>query len=93
MKKNKWVKENNKWLEYKCIKFDSKNKKYMSILHKAVKLHPVDIHYLVNTLEDICDCINMDYGFSDDYFVYVNKQDRDLHFNDNIKIEKNNKKK
>ena len=28
MKKNKWVKENNKWLEYKCIKFDSKNKKY-----------------------------------------------------------------
>ena len=55
MKKNKWVKENNKWLEYKCIKFDSKNKKYMSILHKAVKLHPVDIHYLVNTLEDILD--------------------------------------
>ena len=55
MKKNKWVKENNKWLEYKCIKFVSKNKKYMSILHKAVKLHPVDIHYLVNTLEDILD--------------------------------------
>ena len=43
-------------------------------------------------VEDICDCINMDYGFSDDYFVYVNEQDRDLHFNDNIKIEKNNGK-
>jgi hypothetical protein len=26
----------------------------------------------------------MDYGFSDDYFVYVNEQDRDLHFNQNI---------
>ena len=38
-------------------------------------------------VENICDCINMDYGFSDDYFVYVNKEDRDLHFNDNIKIE------
>jgi len=35
-------------------------------------------------IEDICDCINMDYGFSDDYFVYVNEQDRDLHFNQNI---------
>jgi len=55
MKKNKWVKENNKWSEYKCIKFDSNNKKYMGILHKAVKLHPMDIHYLVNTLEDILD--------------------------------------
>ena len=55
MKKNKWVKENGKWLEYKCIKFDTKDKKYMGILHKAVKLHPVDIHYLVNTLEDILD--------------------------------------
>ena len=36
-------------------------------------------------VEDICDCINMDYGFSDDYFVYTNEQDRDLHFNDNLK--------
>tara|TARA_R100000278_G_scaffold52202_1_gene43954 strand:+ start:276 stop:461 length:186 start_codon:yes stop_codon:yes gene_type:complete len=43
-------------------------------------------------IEDICYCINHDYGFSDDYFVYVNEQDRDLHFNDNIKIEKNNGK-
>ena len=39
--------------------------------------------FVVN-IEDICDCINMDYGFSDDYFVYVNEQDRDLHFNQNI---------
>ena len=38
-------------------------------------------------IEDICDCINMNYG-KDDYFVYANEQDRDLHFNDNIKIEK-----
>tara|TARA_R100001163_G_C4884051_1_gene80060 strand:+ start:176 stop:343 length:168 start_codon:yes stop_codon:yes gene_type:complete len=38
-------------------------------------------------VEKICDCINMDYGFSDDYFVYVNEQDRDLHFNQNIKGE------
>jgi hypothetical protein len=43
-------------------------------------------------IEDICDCINMDYGFSDDYFVYVNEQDRDLHFNDNIKIESEQKR-
>jgi len=39
-------------------------------------------------VEDICDCINMDYGFSDDYFVYTNEKDRDLHFNDNVKIDK-----
>jgi len=35
-------------------------------------------------VEEICDCINSDEGFSDDYFVYVDKRDRDLHFNDNI---------
>ena len=39
-------------------------------------------------IEDICYCINNDYGFSDDYFVYVSEQDRDLHFNQNIKEEK-----
>ena len=39
-------------------------------------------------VEDIWDCINMDYGFSDDYFVYTNEKDRDLHFNDNVKIDK-----
>ena len=39
-------------------------------------------------IEDICDCINMDYGFSDDYFVYVSEKDRDLHFNQNTKEEK-----
>tara|TARA_R110000764_G_scaffold120825_1_gene208566 strand:+ start:435 stop:614 length:180 start_codon:yes stop_codon:yes gene_type:complete len=35
-------------------------------------------------VEQICDCINLDKGFSDNYFVYVDKRDRDLHFNDNI---------
>jgi hypothetical protein len=30
----------------------------------------------------------MDYGFSDDYFVYVSEQDRDLHFNQNTKEKK-----
>ena len=38
-------------------------------------------------VEDICDCINGDYGFSDDYFVYTNEKDRDLHFNDNVESE------
>lgn len=39
-------------------------------------------------VERICDCINMGYGFSDDYYVYTNEKDRDLHFNDNVKIDK-----
>ena len=47
--------ENEKWSEYKCIKFHTKDKDYMNILNKAVKLHPEDIHYMVNTLEDILD--------------------------------------
>ena len=55
MKKNKWVMENEKWSEYKCIKFNTKNKDYMNVLNKAVKLHHEDIHYIVNTLEDILD--------------------------------------
>ena len=55
MKKNKWVIENGKWCEYKCIKFHTKDKDYMNILNRAVKLHPKDIHYIVNTLEDILD--------------------------------------
>ncbi len=53
MKKNKWVMENGKWSEYKCIKFNTKDKDYMNVLNKAVKLHHEDIHYIANTLEDI----------------------------------------
>ena len=56
MKLNKWIKENGKWLELKCLKFyadkgDDKN--YTSILMRASKLNNIDIHYLVNTLEDM----------------------------------------
>ena len=56
MKLNKWVKENGKWYEAKWLKFyankgDDKN--YTSILMRASKLNNIDIHYLVNTLEDI----------------------------------------
>ena len=56
MKLNKWVKENGKWLEAKCLKFyadkgDDKN--YTSILMRASQLNNIDIHYLVNTLEDM----------------------------------------
>ena len=40
-------------------------------------------------VEQICDCINLDKGFSHDYFVYVDKRDRDLHFNDNINQKEN----
>ena len=39
-------------------------------------------------IEDICKCINCDYGFSDSYFVYTKKEDRDFHYNENIKEEK-----
>tara|TARA_A100001515_G_scaffold41658_1_gene32807 strand:- start:1129 stop:1308 length:180 start_codon:yes stop_codon:yes gene_type:complete len=42
-------------------------------------------------VEQICDCINLDKGFSHDYFVYVDKRDRDLHFNDNINQKEDNK--
>ena len=55
MKKNKWVMENGKWSEYKCIKFSTKDKAYMSVLNKAVKLQHEDIHYMINTLENILD--------------------------------------
>jgi len=56
MKLNKWVKENGQWHEAKCLKFyadkgDDKN--YTSILMRASKLNNIDIHYLVNTLEDM----------------------------------------
>jgi len=36
-------------------------------------------------IEQICRCINCDDGFSDDYFVYASEEDRDFHFNENIK--------
>jgi len=56
MKLNKWVKENGKWSEAKCLKFHADkgdDKNYTSILLRASKLNNIDIHYLVNTLEDI----------------------------------------
>ena len=55
MKLNKWVKENGKWSEYKCINFMSDNKEYMDILYKAKKLNDTNIHYLINTLESLLD--------------------------------------
>jgi len=56
MKLNKWVKENGEWSEAKCLKFHADkgdDKNYTSILLRASKLNNIDIHYLVNTLEDI----------------------------------------
>ena len=38
-------------------------------------------------IEDICKCINCDESFSDDYFVYTTKEDRDFHYNENITTE------
>ena len=35
MKLNKWVKENGKWSEYKCTKFNSDSNSYMSVLNNA----------------------------------------------------------
>ena len=59
MKLNKWVKENGKWVEYKCVKPSSDKKKdipYMNVLKKAIyTLNDIDIHYLINTLEDVLD--------------------------------------
>ena len=55
MKLNKWVKENGKWSEYKCMKFMSDNKEYMYILYKAKNLNDVNLQYLINTLEDVLD--------------------------------------
>ena len=55
MKLNKWVKENGKWSEYKCIKFMSDNKEYMDILYKAKNLNDANLQYLINTLEDVLD--------------------------------------
>ena len=56
MKLNKWVKENGQWQEAKCLKFyadKGEDKNYTSILMRAAKLNNIDIHYLVNTLEDM----------------------------------------
>ena len=36
------------------------------------------------SVEDICRTINSDGDFSDDYFVYVSKEDRDFHFTENV---------
>jgi len=55
MKLNKWVKENGKWSEYKCMKFMSDNKEYMDILYKAKNLNDANLQYLINTLEDVLD--------------------------------------
>ncbi len=52
IQKNKWVVENNKWVEYKCLKFNG-SKNYTNILMKASKLPETEIHFLINTLEDI----------------------------------------
>ena len=38
-------------------------------------------------LEQITEAINYEGIFSDDYFVYATKKDRDSHFNENIKGE------
>jgi len=53
MKLNKLVKENGKWQEYKCIKFYSDNKEYMSALNSAKILNNIKLQYLINTLEDV----------------------------------------
>ena len=34
--------------------------------------------------EDICQTINCDEGFSDNYFVYTTKEDRDFHYEENV---------
>ena len=39
--------------EYKCIKFMSDNKEYMSALNSAKILNDIDLQYLINTLEDV----------------------------------------
>ena len=54
IQKNKWVIENNKWVECKCLKFNG-SKNYTNILMKASKLPKTEIHFLINTLEDILD--------------------------------------
>ena len=55
IKRNKWVIENKKWVEYKSIKFMGASKKYMNLLRKASELPNTEIHFLINTLEDILD--------------------------------------
>ena len=52
IKKNKWIIKNNKWVECKCLKFNG-SKNYTNILMKAAKLPKTEIHFLINTLEDI----------------------------------------
>ena len=39
--------------EYKCIKFMSDDKEYMSALNSAKILNVIDLQYLINTLEDV----------------------------------------
>ena len=39
--------------EYKCIKFMSDDKEYMSALNSAKILNDIDLQYLINTLEDV----------------------------------------
>jgi len=36
--------------------------------------------------EDICQTINCDEGFSDNYFVYTTKEDRDFHYEENADV-------
>ena len=54
IKKNKWIIKNNKWVECKSLKFNG-SKNYTNILMKAAKLPETEIHFLINTLEDILD--------------------------------------
>ena len=58
LKPNKWVKENGKWVEYKCVKFYSDNKEYMSALNSSKILDNINLQYLINTLEDLLDMRN-----------------------------------
>tara|TARA_X000001382_G_C3113883_1_gene160877 strand:- start:285 stop:473 length:189 start_codon:yes stop_codon:yes gene_type:complete len=37
------------------------------------------------SVEVICEKINTDGDFSEDYYVYVSKEDRDFHFNQNVR--------
>jgi hypothetical protein len=73
MKLNKWVKENGKWYEAKCLKFfadKGEDDMYASILMRASKLNNIDIHYLVNTLEDIL----FDRGYKKDEEINESKK-------------------
>ena len=39
--------------------------------------------------EIVCERINTDSYFSDDYYVFVSKEDRDFHFNENVNYNNN----